>query len=616
MADRAEADVVSRARFAERARAFDHLFDAVVVTDMTGTITDWNAGAARLYGYEAGEMLGQPVSVLHAPEDVDRVTAEVFASIDRQGHWTGEIRMRRKDQSIGWIESFVIPLLDDAGVPLGALGVNRDISARKRAEQALRESEARWRALLEVSPDAVVVSDKTGRIELVNARAESLFGYGRDELLGRPVEVLLPERLRELHQAHRTSFVTAPRLRSMEDREDLVGRRRDGLEIPLKIGLSMLEQADGMWMVAILHDLTAQRAMLERMRLLGAALAAAANGIAISDPSGVCQWVNPGFTRITGYAPDEIVGQRLSRLKSGVHDAAFFEELWATIQSGRPWQGEITNRHKLGHLYVEEQTISPVSDERGRITHYVAVKQDVSARKQMEAKLREANDSLQRHLVAIEALQVQLHEQAVRDPLTGLHNRRFLAEALEREIARAGRDDRPLAAVIVDLDQFKQINDRYGHGAGDATLCAAAKILTSLTRSIDIVCRYGGEEFMVLLPGAGLATAVGRAESWRAAFADLATDVGGVAIRATFSAGVAVHSAHGGSGESLLRAADEALYRAKQSGRNRVVPYTHADDAGDVVHRESLRLADPIEEGRGAVDQHQSHDSIAVEPGE
>ena len=573
MADRAEANIVSAARSSERARAFDYLFDAVVVTDMTGTITDWNAGAARLYGYEAAEMRGQPVSVLHAPEDVDRVTAEVFASIDRQGHWTGEIRMRRKDHSIGWIESFVIPLLDDTGVPIGALGVNRDISARKSAEQALRDSEARWRALLEVSPDAVLVSDKTGRIELVNAQAESLFGYGRDELLGGPVEVLLPERLRGRHQAHRTGFVSAPRPRPMEDREDLVGRHKDGREIPLKIGLSVLEQADGMWMVVILHDLTAQRAILERMRLLGAALAAAANGIAISDPTGVCQWVNPGFTRITGYAPDDIVGQRLSRLKSGVHDAAFFEELWATIQSGRPWQGEITNRHKLGHLYVEEQTISPVSDESGRITHYVAVKQDVSARKQMEAKLREANDNLQRHLVEIEALQVQLHEQAVRDPLTGLHNRRFLAEALEREIARAARDDRPLAAVIVDLDQFKQINDRYGHGAGDATLCAAAKILTSFTRSIDIVCRYGGEEFMVLLPGAGLATAVERAESWRAAFADLVTDVGGVAIRATFSAGVAVHSAHGGSGESLLKEADAALYRAKQAGRNRVVAY-------------------------------------------
>ncbi len=573
MADRAEGDVVSLARSVERARAFEYLFDAVVVTDMTGTITYWNAGAARLYGYEAAEMLGQPVSVLHAPQDVDRVTAEVFASIDRQGHWTGEIRTRRKDQSIGWIESSVIPLLDDSGVPIGAIGVNRDISARKSTEQALRDSEARWRALLEVSPDAILVSDRTGRIELVNAKAERLFGYGREELLGQPVEILLPEHLRDRHQAHRTSFVTTPRLRPMEDREDLLGRHKDGREIPLKIGLSVLEQADGMWMVAIFHDLSAQRAMLERMRLLGAALAAAANGIAISDPTGVCQWVNPGFTRITGYEPDDIVGQRLSRLKSGVHDAAFFEELWATIQSGRPWQGEITNRHKLGHLYVEEQTISPVSDERGRITHYVAVKQDVSVRKQMEAKLRQANETLQRQLGEIEVLQVQLREQAVRDPLTGLHNRRFLAEALEREIARAARDDRPLAAVIVDLDQFKQINDRYGHSAGDATLCAAARILSSLTRTIDIVCRYGGEEFMVLQPGAGLATAVERAESWRAAFAELVTEVGGMAIRATLSAGVAVLSSHGASGDSLLRAADQALYRAKQTGRNRVVAY-------------------------------------------
>ena len=129
----------------------------------------------------------------------------------------------------------------------------------------------------------------------------------------------------------------------MEEREDLFGRHQDGHEIPLKIGLSVLEQAEGMWMVAILHDLTVQRGLLEQMRLLSAALAAAANGIAISDPSGVCNWVNPGFTRITGYEPADIVGQRLSRLKSGVHEAAFFKDLWATIQSGRSWHGEITN---------------------------------------------------------------------------------------------------------------------------------------------------------------------------------------------------------------------------------------------------------------------------------
>ena len=139
MTDRDETDVAGRTRFAERARAFDYLFDAVVVTDMKGTITDWNAGAAKLYGYQAAEVLGQPVSILHAPEDVDRVTAQVFASIERQGHWTGEIRMRRKDHSIGWIESFVIPLLDDAGVPIGALGINRDITrAEERGAGAAR----------------------------------------------------------------------------------------------------------------------------------------------------------------------------------------------------------------------------------------------------------------------------------------------------------------------------------------------------------------------------------------------------------------------------------------------------------------------------------------------
>jgi PAS domain S-box-containing protein len=467
----------SRSLIAQRARVFDHLFDAVVVTDLAGTIIDWNAGAVRLYGYERAEALGQPVSMLHAPEDVERITAEVFAAIEATGAWTGEIRRRGRDGGIGWIESCVVPVVGDEGAPIGAIGVNRDITERKRAEQQLRDAEARWRALLEVSADAIIVTDADGAIALVNGRAEGLFGYAREDLLGQPVEVLLPERLRAPHREHRARFMVAPTAAPMGGRLDLAGRHKDGHEIPLEIGLSLLNTPAGTWLMTSLHDLTVQRTMTERLHLLGTALAAAANGIAISDAEGVCQWINPGFTRITGYRDDEMIGRRFSKLKSGVHDAAFFADLWQTITSGRPWYGEIVNRHKLGHHYVEEQTISPVRDADGHLTHFVAVKQDVTARRAMERQLIDANDKLSAQLAEIEGLQAQLREQALRDPLTGLYNRRFLAEAIDRELARAEREGRALALAVLDLDRFKRINDTYGHRAGDAVLCAAAALL-------------------------------------------------------------------------------------------------------------------------------------------
>ncbi|MEI8257701.1 MAG: PAS domain S-box protein, partial [Deltaproteobacteria bacterium] len=421
------------ALLAQRVRAFEFLYDAVVVTDREGKVVDWNPGAAALYGYRSEEIVGQPVSVLHAPEDVDRVTEEVFAAIARDGFWTGEIKRREKNGNVGWIESMVIPLLDQTGATTGALGINRDITRRKDIEGALRSSETHWKTLLETLPDAVVISDHEGQIVIVNARAEDLLGYPREELLGQSIDILLAESQRGAHVAHRAGFLGGMRSRLMGSGRIFRARRKDGRTVPVEIGLSVIETPEGPWVVAIVHDVSAREAMIEQLALLGTALGAAANGIAISDARGVCEWINPGFTAITGYRPEDIVGKPLSLLRSGAHDKDFFRELWTTITAGRSWHGEITNRHRDGHLYVEEQTIAPVRNASGEVHHFIAIKQDITMRREMEDQLRTANETLTRHVAEIEALHTQLREQAIRDPLTGLYNRRYLAETLDRE---------------------------------------------------------------------------------------------------------------------------------------------------------------------------------------
>ncbi len=555
---------------AQRTRAFEFLYDALVVTDLDGVVVDWSAGATKLYGYERDEIVGQPVSILHAPEDVDRITAEVFAGIARDGFWTGEIKRREKSGKTGWIESMVIPLLDDGGAPKGALGVNRDITRRKEFEEALRSSETRWRSLLESLPDAVVISDHEGRIVIVNARAETLLGYEREALIGQSVDLLLPDALRARHVEHRAGFVSQARSRPMGSGRILQARRSDGNLVPVEIGLAAIETPGGTWFVAIVHDVSAREAMNEQLALLGAALGAAANGIAISDAKGICQWINPGFTAITGYRPEEIVGHKFSILRSGAHDAAFFRDLWTTITAGRSWHGEITNRHRDGHCYIEEQTIAPVRSASGAITHFIAIKQDITKRREMENQLRTANETLTRHVAEIEVLHAQLREQAIRDPLTGLYNRRYLTETLERELSRAARTNEPVAVAIIDVDHFKAINDTYGHRAGDRVLEALGAVLRNGTRRSDVVCRHGGEEFTILMPGATARVAAQRAEALRAHVAESETPHEGGRIRLTLSIGVAAFP-ECPDGDALLRAADEALYAAKDAGRNRVV---------------------------------------------
>ncbi len=176
-----------------------------------------------------------------------------------------------------------------------------------------------------------------------------------------------------------------------------------------------------------------------------------------------------------------------------------------------------------------------------------------------------------RQAAMLTALNEQLRERTLRDPLTGLYNRRYLDETLRREVANAGRTGLPVSVVTVDVDRFKGVNDTYGHAAGDAVLRAIAEALRAQTRAGDVVCRLGGEEFVVVLPGAGAEAAWRWAEGRRAALAALCITHGEATLQVTFSAGVATATGNGETAEALLTASDEALYAAKQRGRNRVV---------------------------------------------
>jgi diguanylate cyclase (GGDEF)-like protein/PAS domain S-box-containing protein len=416
-------------------------------------------------------------------------------------------------------------------------------------------------AVLEGLPEVVIVLDSEDLVVDVNRAAAGMLGATRGDIVGRPAGDVL---------ARWPAFGAC--VLATEQGQQTVALAEEPprwLEVTASPLRNRLGRRAGRVVVA--RDVTGRHQAGEQIRLLSAAIGSAASAVAISDPKGVCLWVNPAFTRITGYAPEEIVGRPLSLLKSGVHDAAFYASLWQTILSGEVWQGEIVNRHRDGHRYAEEQTISPVRDETGRITHFVAVKQDVTERRRMEEGLRAANEILKTQLAEIEALQARLRDQAIRDPLTGVLNRRYLAETLGRETARARRDSRAYAVVILDLDHFKRVNDTYGHEAGDRVLVALADLLRAHTREGDVVCRYGGEEFVVLMPGSSAVSAARRAEVWRTTLEAQPFTFRTEEVTVTLSAGVACFPDDGGDGEAILRAADEALYRAKGAGRNRVM---------------------------------------------
>ncbi len=215
--------------------------------------------------------------------------------------------------------------------------------------------------------------------------------------------------------------------------------------------------------------------------------------------------------------------------------------------------------------------IKTIRDRKGAKLGRLVTWRDVTAYREVQQALQKANGQLRTRVEEIEALRQQVQEQAIRDPLTGVYNRRFLNEALEREFDRARRKKTQLAVVIMDLDSFKSINDHYGHRAGDLALQKVAAAISENIRLGDILCRYGGEEFVILMPQVDHITACQRAEEIRGAIETLTVSVPKGTFRITASVGVAIYPNGISTADDLLHAADDALYLAKQSGKNNVV---------------------------------------------
>jgi diguanylate cyclase (GGDEF)-like protein/PAS domain S-box-containing protein len=228
--------------------------------------------------------------------------------------------------------------------------------------------------------------------------------------------------------------------------------------------------------------------------------------------------------------------------------------------------------------------VTPLQDGNQLLSGRLMVFREITERKLVEKRLRYANDKLQGQLIEIGLLQSKLREQAIRDPLTSLFNRRYLDETLDRELSRAARENYPVCVIMIDIDHFKRVNDTYGHEAGDLVLKAISNTLSEQSRRGDFACRYGGEEFVVTMPNITMEIAYERAETLRQSLNALRVLYEYYNLSVTFSMGIACYPENGQTRETLLRAADQALYAAKEAGRDHILSYNQlrlAEDALD-----------------------------------
>jgi PAS domain S-box-containing protein len=378
-----------------------------------------------------------------------------------------------------WLADYY-PLKEPDGSVQAVGAIVVDITERKRAEE-------KFRLVVDSAPNGMLIADQQGRIVLANHQIECLFGYRREELIGKPIEMLLPERFRSPHRGYRSGFLAQPIARAMGKGRDRWGLRKDATEFPVEVGLSPINTAEGLQVLATIVDITerkrAEEALYEEKERAQITLASIGDGVVTTDAAGRVEFLNPAAEHLLGCSTSEVQGLPLAAVFHLV-DETTREPLQDPVQTClrlgkiRDFRTPVVLIRRNGEEFTIDNLAAPIRCRHGNITGAVIIFRDVTPQRRLTQ---------------------QLTYQATHDALTGLINRQEFERRLELMVERAKEQHRQHALCYLDLDQFKFVNDTCGHNAGDELLCQFGALLKTRLRERDTLARLGGDEFGLLL---------------------------------------------------------------------------------------------------------------------
>ena len=699
--------------------------DCVKLIAADGAILEMNAtGMAMVEADSPEQVIGRSVYSIITPEYHEAFRA-LTERVFRGEPGMLEFEILGDKGTRRWLETHAVPLRNAKDEIIAELSITRDITMQKQVRDALQKSEAslanaqriahlgNWE--WDVIENEVHWSDEVYRI----------FGLTRQNF-----EATYESFLNSVHPDDREfvkkSITVAFQEKILRDKEYRIVLPDGAVRVVYTQGEVVSDGTGRVIQVrGTIQDITDRKRIEEEIRILSRAVEQSPSVVIITDTKGNIEYANPKFTQLTGYSLPEVVGGNIGILKSGQTPPEEYKQLWKTIISGGEWRGEFCNKKKHGELYWDAASISPIKNAAGIITHFVAIKEDITERKRMEKDLKWAMEergrkieelrhlmefsdlmrderqegALIKHMATVlkerfhpdfmtvlmvdrekneivapvvdppmsldkfircetildpslcrvmrtghgvvvkditkepvcECLRYDMNEggyaclplftggaavgtvltvkkekgywdneetgkllstyiglassaldnvrlisltkqASITDALTGMYNRRFFVETLEKQMSLAKRHKEPLSLLIADLDHFKKVNDTYGHTAGDRALQQVSMILKDSIRTSDVLCRYGGEEFAIIMSKTEITGALEKADKIRqyVESASFDTMVTGKSLGITISIGVASFPENGTEYDTLVDAADGALYKAKRNGRNRV----------------------------------------------
>ena len=566
---------------------FDDLIEAIYGVDLNGKCTFCNKRLLRLLDYETPKaLLGQNMSQLLHHSDVQgnlRAPGDFelwqCLSLDKIIHKPHDCVWRRDGSSIP-VELWAYPYYKNGRVD-GAIVAFIDISARVYAQQALEKTLDRYRNLIESTQIIPWEYDlQKGSFTFVSPLAQDMFGYNITEWY-------LPgfwERIIHPDDRDKTVALCAQTLVEKDNFQlDYRVMKADGGFVYVKDYVTTIRDNDNVvGLRGVFVDISISKIQEEQLRLAAVTFDTDA-GIFITDKDGIIVKVNQAFCEITGFTEHQVIGKTPSYFRSDRHDDEFFQRMWNNVQTYGRWRGEVWNQNADGDEFPEWMTITAVRDTNQMISHYVSIFTDISEIKAAEDKIK---------------------YQAHYDSVTGLPNRILLANRLQQAIVQARKFYHHGALLLLDLDEFKVINDALGHEFGDRLLTFVGEELQTNLSEGDLLARLGGDEFAILLPdlggdlGASMEQATAMANSICEFIYNL-QQIDTVPVHLTASIGFTLFSSKRVSDSEVLKQADTAMYKAKQSGKNCVMAFSQQMQA-EATNRLSLQgqLKQAIELGQ------------------
>lgn len=531
----------------QAAIVFSYSSDLIVILDNDGRVLTVNPAFEKHTGFKESELLGRTF------QDYVPNYQPLVEKVLTTGSWEGEVSWpHKKGQLItGWL--VVNAIKNKKGQMSHFVAVFRDLSQLIENETTIRKlSQA-----VEQSPSSILITSLEPAIEYANPEFYRATGYSKQEVVGANPNIL---------QSGLTPKKTYQSLweklsQGQVWQGEFINRRKNGSIFYERSIVSPLFDEEGQvtGYLGIKHDVTAEIQAKQTMQLAVSVIQNTLEGVLICNAQGKIIEVNPAFSQITGFSREAVLYQSPSILGSSQQNKAARAAMFQALNETGHWRGEFWNRHKQGHAYVIDSSVSVIKNEHGAITHYISVFSDITRLKQQ---------------------QQSLEQQAYFDLLTGLPNRALFNERLKQAVASADSERHWVGICFIDLDHFKAVNDTYGHDAGDDLLMIVGQRIQHAVRTNDLVARLGGDEFVVLLnPLSSVDESIAIVKRVLAKIREPII-VAGHQVQVTGSIGVTIYPLDNSDTAALIRHADAAMYQAKEQGRDRLVLAAEIDKAG------------------------------------